>query len=250
MEEKTKVESKKKKIVKIVLNTLLWIFLVFAFCMMMLAFMAQANDTGVPAIGKKCILTVVSDSMEPTIKKGDLIIGTTLTPDEKKELKAGDIITFFADLDGDGVKDINTHRIVKDHYDGADYAFRTKGDNSSLYAANQEDDGYTVNLDDIICTWKEGDAQAHGLGTFIAFLQSRTGFLCIIVIPLAIFFIYEIVMFVLTLLKVKNKDKKVITAEDEAIIRQKAIEEYLRMQQANGSDGAQSADKPIDDKKE
>ena len=214
--------NKTKKIVGIVLNVLLWIFLVFAFLMMVFAFASISNDYGVPVLGKKVILTVASDSMKPTFEEGDLLVGTVLTEDEKLKLQSGDIITFFTDLDGDGVKELNTHRIT--YTDGIE--FRTKGDN------NQINDSYSIYGKDIVCKWSESDTKIKGIGKFFAFLQSRIGFLCVIVIPLAVFFIYEIIRFVMTIIKLKDGGKKKITAEDEAAIRQKAIEEYLKLHQA------------------
>ena len=227
-------KTKTKKIVGIVLNVLLWIFLVFAFLMMVFAFASISNEYGVPVLGKKVILTVQSDSMKPTFKSGDMLIGTVVEEKDKENLKEGDIISFFVDLDGDGVKEINTHRIVKT--DGAE--FYTKGDNPET---NPVQDKTPVYSKDIICTWKETDTKIEGLGKFFGFLQSRIGFLCVIVIPLALFFIYEIIRFVITIIKLKDGDKKKITAEDEAAIRQKAIEEYLKMQQATP---AQPAEEP------
>ena len=228
---KTK-NAQAKKITKIVLNVLLWIFLVFALVMMIFAFASISNDYGVPIMGDKVILSVVSDSMEPTINKGDMITGKTLTLEEKKELKTGDIITFFADLDGDGIKDINTHRIVAVLGEGDDIGFRTKGDNAAKYPTNVVDDGYTVRLDDVICTWKEGDTQCHGFGSFLGFLQGRVGFLCIVVIPLVLFFIYEIVRFVMMIVKLKGKDNKTISDEEKEEIRRQAVEEYRRSLEA------------------
>ena len=225
--------AKTKKIVRIVLNVCLWIFLAFAFVMMVFAFASISNDYGVPMMGNKVILNVVSNSMQPTINKGDLIAGTTLTLEEKQALKEGDIITFFVDLDGDGIKEINTHRIVKVNGTGDDVTFRTKGDNSELYPINVFDDGYNIRPEDVICTWKQGDTQLKGLGSVMSFLQSRVGFLCIVIIPLALFFIYEVVRFVLTVVKVKGEGKRVITAEDEEEIRRKAVEDYLRKQEEN-----------------
>ena len=225
--------AKTKKIIRIVLNVLLWIFLVFAFIMMVFAFASISNDYGVPMMGNKVILNVVSNSMQPTINKGDLIAGTTLTLEEKQALKEGDIITFFVDLDGDGIKEINTHRIVKVNGTGDDVTFRTKGDNSELYPINVFDDRYNIRPEDVICTWKQGDTQLKGLGSVMSFLQSRVGFLCIVIIPLALFFIYEVVRFVLTVVKVKGEGKRVITAEDEEEIRRKAVEDYLRKQEEN-----------------
>ncbi len=227
----TAVNTKKtttKKVVKIVLNVLLWIFLLFALFMMIFAFASISNDYNVPILGDKVILCVASDSMEPTIKKGDMIAGKALSLEEKKELKAGDVISFYVDLDGDGKKEINTHRIVAVFGVGDDAYFRTKGDNAARYPINVTDDGYNVRLDDVICTWKEGDTQWHGFGSFLGFLQSRVGFLCIVVIPLIALFIFEIVRFVMMIVKVKGKDKKTISDEEKEEIRRQAIEEYRR----------------------
>lgn len=243
---KTK-NTQAKKITKIVLNVLLWLFLVFALVMMIFAFASISNDYGVPILGDKVILSVVSDSMEPTIQKGDMITGKTLSLEEKKELGAGDIITFFADLDGDGVKEINTHRIVKVLSVGEDTAFRTKGDNAARYPINVEDDGYSVRLDDVICTWKEGDTQWHGFGSFLGFLQGRVGFLCIVVIPLVLFFIYEIVRFVIMIVKLKGKDKKTISDEEKEEIRRQAVEEYRRSLEAAAPADAKEEQAPAGD---
>ncbi len=227
-----------KKIVKIVLNVVLWIFLVFAFLMMVFAFASISNDYGVPVLGNKVILTVASDSMKPTFEAGDLIVGTILTDEDKAALKKDDIVTFFVDLDGDGVKELNTHRVTS--VDGS--MVYTKGDN------NQIADKDAVNKKDIICAWKESDTRIKGIGKAFAFLQSRTGFLCIIVIPLALFFIYEIIRFVMTIVKLKGGDKKTITAEDEEEIRRKAVEEYLRQKELE--EKAQATDAPEGENKE
>ena len=226
-----------KKIVKIVLNVLLWIFLAFSFLMMVFAFASISNDYGVPVLGNKVILTVASDSMKPTFEEGDFLVGTVISDEEKGQLKVGDIITYFVDLDGDGIKELNTHRIISI----TEEIIRTKGDNNSVA------DNYSVYEKDIVCTWKEGDARIKGLGSFFAFLQSRIGFLCIIVIPLALFFIYEIIRFVMTIVKLKGSDKKQITAEDEEEIRRKAIEEYLRMKEAEST---QPEEQPAEAEKE
>ncbi|MBP5193395.1 MAG: signal peptidase I [Clostridia bacterium] len=215
-----------KKVAGIVLNVLLWIFLAFAFLMMVFAFASVSNDYNVPVMGKKVIMNVVTESMEPVIKKGSLIVGTTLTDEEKAALKEGDIITFFVDLNGDGAKELNTHRIKIANYGGEPGTFKTQGDN------NPAEDDYVIRYSDIVCKWEEGDAQLRGIGSAFGFLQSRTGFLVIVVLPLALFFVYEVIRLVLSVLKIKNADKRVITVEDEEEIRRKAIEDYLKSQKA------------------
>lgn len=242
----TAVNTKKtttKKVVKIVLNVLLWIFLIFALFMMIFAFASISNDYNVPILGDKVILCVESESMEPTIKKGDMIAGTILTSEQKQELKKDDIITFFVDLDGDGKKELNTHRVFAVVGAGDNIGFTTKGDN------NLAPDGYTVRADDVVCTWKEGDTQWHGFGSFLGFLQSRVGFLCIVVIPLIALFIFEIVRFVMMIVKVKGKDKKSISDEEKEEIRRQAIEEYRRSLEAESSEKAEEAqtNAPADD---
>ena len=240
-------KSTAKKVVGIVLNVILWIFLAFAFLMMVFAFASVSNDYNVPVMGKKVIMNVVTESMEPVIKKGSLIVGTTLTDEEKAELKEGDVITFFVDLNGDGIKELNTHRIKIKDYGGEPGTFKTKGDN------NPAEDDYIIRYSDIVCKWEEDGTQLRGIGSVFGFLQSRTGFLVIVVLPLALFFIYEVIRLVLAILKIKNADKRVITVEDEEEIRRKAIEDYLKSQQQPAQQpesATEETDKPAEEQKQ
>ena len=222
-QEKTNT-STTKKVLKIVLNVILWIFLVFAAVTMVFAFLSSANDYGVPMFGDKVLLNVQSDSMSPTFNAGDMLIGTVLTDEDKANLKENDIITFYVDLNGDNVKELNTHRIVEVGESSGVKYYVTKGDN------NLATDTYRVYDRDILATWKDGDGKIGGLGGFLSFLQSSTGFLIVIVIPLAIFFIYELVSFILLIIRIKNGDKKKISPEEEAI-RERLYAEYLVKQQ-------------------
>lgn len=224
-------ENKTKKVVKIVLNVLLWIFLVFAFLMMVVAFTSRANDYNEPIIGNKILLSVKTDSMSPTFNPGDMIVGTVLTDAEKAELKVGDIITFKADLNGDGKKDeLNSHRIVLREIDALGYVkFKTQGDKEGAPV----DEEYVFERE-VISIWHEGDARIAGLGAFLAFMSGSVGFLIFIVLPLLAFFIYELVKFIILIVKLKNGDKKKLSAEEEAI-RQRLYEEYLLKQQAEGA---------------
>lgn len=216
--------GKAKRITGIIFNVILWIFLIFALVMMIFAFASNSNKYGVSMLGNKVILNVKTNSMEPTIMKGDLIVGTTLADNEKTALQAGDIITFYVDLNGDGAKELNTHRIISvEHSGGNNYRFHTKGDHKDATL-----DPNPILLSDIVCTWKEGDTQIHGLGSVIGFLQSRTGFLIFVIIPLIGLFVYEIVRLVMMIVKIKGKGKKDITDAEKEEIRRLAIEEYKR----------------------
>lgn len=228
MENQQKTKTGAKKVWSVIGNVLMWIFIVFSVVVTIFAFSAQSSADGIPTIAGKVMSPVLSDSMAPTINQGDIIFSTKLTDEQKQELKVGDIITFKADLDGDGKPEVNTHRIitVNTTEDGVITSFKTKGDN------NIASDNYTVYLSDVISVFYEGQSTKIAvLGSVIGFLLQPTGFFIVIVIPLILFFLFEIIMFVRKIMEVKNAGKKQITQEDEELIKQKAIEEYIRAQQ-------------------
>ncbi|MDD7507038.1 MAG: signal peptidase I [Christensenellales bacterium] len=236
------MNQKAKKITKIVVNVLLWIFLILSLLMTILAFSAQASNAGYPKLGKTCLLTVLSDSMNGPdgFKKGDLIICRALDDDEKKDLQVGDVVSFYADLVGDGNKALNTHRIIERNVDeGGNVTYVTQGDNREVSFVPDS----PIGVDQIEAIWT--GKRIGGLGSVIQFLQSSTGFLVCIVLPLAAFFIYELVVMIMTINKMRNKDKKQITQEEEEMIKQRAIEEYLAKQSAqsaekqDGQDGSE-----------
>lgn len=230
--------NKAKKIGRIALNVLLWCFVAFALLTTILAISANSGADGVPSVGGKVFLSVESDSMAPTFKKGDLLFAKKLNEETKRTLKVGDVITYRVDLDGDGKEELNTHRIVEVllSADGSVEGYVTKGDN---HATNPENDA-PVKWQFVICRWgnkgteggKDG-AKIGGLGGFFATLQKPVGFLLIIVLPLLLFFVWELVRFIRTVLTVKNRGKRQITAEEEALIRERAVAEYLAQQRAN-----------------
>ena len=224
--------KKYKKILKIALNIFVWVFVVFSVLMTVLALAAQSNADGVPSLGGKCFLTVASDSMSPTFDQGDLLIGDMLTNEEKKSLKVDEVITFYADLDGNGSTELNSHRIVGINYDsqGNVESYVTKGDNPNT---NMVEDDSPVLWQFVIAKWNQKDKIAN-VGGFLNFLQTPKGFLITIVLPLVAFFLYEVYVFIKTLLNLKKKketEAPKLTAEEEEEIKKKAIEEYLKQQQ-------------------
>ncbi len=228
MENQQKTKTSAKKVWGTIGNIFMWIFIVFSIVVTIFAFSAQSSADGIPTIAGKVMSPVLSPSMAPTINQGDIIFSTKLDDAQKQDLVVGDIITYKADLNGDGTPEVNTHRIIEVFTtdSGTITSFQTKGDN------NLAEDHYTVNINDVISVFHEGkDTKIPVLGSVISFLLTPTGFLVVIVIPLILFFIFEIVMFVRKLMEVKNAGKKQITQEDEELIKQRAIEEYIRSQQ-------------------
>lgn len=172
------------------------------------------------------MITVQTDSMEGErgFSKGSMIFAKKLTREEARTLKVDDVITYWAgDLNGDGRDDLNTHRIVEviEGTDGYTY-YRTKGDNNAI------NDEKLVNDANVVAIWN--GSELKGIGAALSFLTSSVGFLCVIVLPLLVFFGFEVFNFVKVVKQVRGK--KTITAEDEEEIKRRAVEEYLRQQQA------------------
>ena len=230
MESTNKQKTNAKKVWRIVGNVFIWLFIAFSVIVTVFAFSAKANDDVVTIAGK-IISPVLTTSMDgDAMKKGDIIISQKLSPDDAKKLEVGDIITFRVDLSvpPDGQLEVNTHRIIEriESEDG-DITYKTKGDNNAIQ------DNYTIGSADVL--GKYTGKRIPLLGNFIAFLMTPTGFFICIVIPLILFFLFEIIMFVRKVIEVKNADKKQITEEDEEMIKRKAVEEYIRSQQEAAS---------------
>lgn len=234
-------KGKARKVLSVIGNILIWIFIVFAIVVTILAFAAQSSSDGVPAIAGKVILTVQTDSMSPVFDAGDIIIGQKLTEEEKSNLKVDDIITFKAgDINGDGaVGDMNSHRIVEVGTENGTVFYRTKGDNPNTNVTIDQDKVFPT---DIVS--KYIDVRIPKLGSFLNFLQQPTGFLLVVVLPLVLFFIYELIVFIRKFIEVKNSGKKQISAADEEEIKQKAIAEYLAQRNKAEEEKESAQDSP------
>lgn len=236
--EKTTVQ-KIKKAASITANVLIWVFVVFSLLVTILVFTAQGDEDGVPALFGKSFVTIESDSMNPTFKKGDLVFMDKLSDEEKANLKKDDIITYFApiDINNDGKSgDINTHRIVKVDKDAL--TVKTKGDNP---LTNVAEDNYTLHYSDIIGICKES-GRIGGVGAIIGFLRSSLGFFLCIVLPLILFFLYELYKFIMLVVSERAK-RAPVSAELEEEIKKRAIEEYLKNQKSAAESGSTDAAK-------
>ena len=214
-----------KKAVKITVNILAWIVLVFALLITLIVFSSEKNN-GVSNIFGYMPLTVESDSMSPTFKKGDMILCKEI--DDVNDLKKGDVITFWTLIDGKRVK--NTHRIVEVNNVDGSVSFITRGDNNSA------DDEVPAYSSDIIGKWT--DVKISGFGKVLDFLKTKKGFFICIIIPLAVFFLFELYKFIATIIEVKNGDKSEKLDEEE--IKRRAIEEYLA-EKKKSEEAAESA---------
>ena len=144
------------------------------------------------------------------------------------------VITFNAIVENIRIK--NTHRIVEIVEEGKSKSFITRGDN------NPVNDESKVSASDIIGKWT--GTKLAGFGNVLSFLRSKTGFFICIVIPMAIFFLFELYKFIVVLIEAK---KPKISEEDEEAIKRKAIEEYLAKEKAEKEAAAAESNTAEDD---
>ncbi len=181
---------KGKKILKVVLNVIIWIIIVLAATVTLITL--TSREKGVSTIMGYVPLNIQTGSMEPTIKTGDLII--TKKYDGTSTLKEGDVISFFARENEQTI--IKTHRIKSTIEINGMTSYITRGDN------NTADDDQQVAPGDIISTWD--GTRIPVLGDVLSFLKTKTGFFVCIILPLAAFFIYQLYKFIMVLLDYKK----------------------------------------------
>ena len=201
--------SKARKVlngIAIALCVLLLPILLFN-CVLIVKGMLNPNE--VPSIGKNIPLIVVSESMDPTIKAGDLIICQKI---DASEIKEGDVISFF-DPAGNGTS-VVTHRVNKVTVDGetGELSFRTQGDNNNL------EDRMSVPAENLIGIWTE--KRVGVIGHVVLFTQTPIGLLVCIFVPVALFIGYEVFVR-LKKEKATKKDMDALLAELNALKAEK-----------------------------
>ena len=226
-------QSKGKSILGVISDILLVILIIVAIIITVMTFTSKSSETGIGNIAGYTPFSVQTDSMSPTIDKGDLIISKEVK-DPDKELKVGDVVTFYTlmqDGAGNRIKGFNTHRILDVEYDnnGEVFYYVTKGD------AMETEDNQKVYPDDIVArqigaTVAEDGSYVKGFtisgfGNALDFLQSQLGFMICVIIPLALFFIWQVYKLIAMFMEAKSEK---ITDD----VKRQAIEEYLAQQEA------------------
>jgi signal peptidase len=136
------------------------------------------NKDEVPNIGGRTPLIVLTDSMEPKIKAGDVIICHKIDPEDVREEY---VIAFFDPASKNDA--VLTHRVVDiEMKDGILY-FQTKGD------SNNSEDKLWVPETALIGLWK--GFRIPIIGHIALFMQTTGGLLVCILVPLAIFLGYD-----------------------------------------------------------
>ena len=214
-------ESTGKRILNTVINVLLVIAIALAAMCTYVSYVSSSGN-GVPSIFGIRIFSIQTESMYPTLLPGDLIFDTAVK--DPGELRNGDIITYWTVINGERV--LNTHRIEQ-IYDGGGYLiFSTKGDN------NTAADPLTVHESEVVGQYS---FRVGGLGKVFDYLQTSTGFLIVVVVPVFLFFLFHLVQFFRVLFEYQNVKNR-IKYEQERGTTEDLIEEQKRKQQQAQAD--------------
>lgn len=245
-----------KKVGRIISNVVVALILVFSIIMTVAVLSTTKSDSHLPNLFGKAIFNVETDSMlsEQGFDKGALIIVDLVdhSEDKGKVYKVGDVVTFWRYYEDQ--KYLETHRIIEDTksnpsevvdgvwiHGGTPY-YITKGDNTPDIDMNQDLSIDYLSNDRVVAVWT-GTAIPH-LGSVMGFLQSQLGFMLCVVVPTAIFFLFELFKFITALMEAK-KEKAIAAvknAEDE--IKQKVIAEMLAKQEAEKKTEAPAKKEP------
>ena len=171
---------------------------------------SYTNSDEVPSVAGYLPLIVLTDSMVPEIYSGDLIICHII---DAEDVKTGDVIAFF-DPAGNGTS-IVTHRVIEVMSENGELEFKTQGDN------NNTEDRLPVPSDSLVGIYK---TRIAGLGNVAMFMQSSTGLIVCVVLPIVLLVAYDMIRRRLYEKK-KDDDNAALLAELEALRAEKAAKE-------------------------
>ncbi len=260
--ENVPTKQKVGKIVSYVVNIISVIIMLFS-VFIVVTYLAS-KDRGYPTYFGRAYCVVQSDSMAKDLSKsdnfqeGDVICFRVLSQSEKEHLSAGtvglddgDVVTFW-DNNITTTKVLNTHRIyaVRNNPDTGKIEYSTKGDNNVSY------DKYSSGPNQGEQIWRSADdiqgvfvRKTVGIGKVLMFLQSRTGFAVLIVVPCVMIMLYCATLVILNLVKY-TKQKAVIQHEDnvEALREQMKAELLKEMEEKRKQEEKSAAEKPKEEK--
>ena len=215
-----------KRIGTVVLSVILWVIILVA-ALYAFTTMATKDNTHVASLLGYTPLVVESDSMSPTFASGDLIFIRKCNP---ADLKEGDIICFHTIIENQYA--LNTHRIQSIETVGDVRSYTTIGDNNNGIA-----DQHVISDGDIV-----GKYVGHitGAGKVMSFLSSSTGFLIVIVLPMLLFFIYQVYNLIMISIRLK-KAIAVETAQEQELARQQAARQNNEEKAQKEKEEAQAA---------
>lgn len=205
-----------KKGVTIVISILLWAVILLA-ALFAFTTLATRDQKSVSSLAGFTPMIVETNSMAPTFRAGDLIF---IKKCDTASLKEGDIITFHTIIENEYA--LNTHRIDSISEENGMRSYTTKGDNNEIADMHVISDG------DIVGKYI---GKVTGLGKVMDFLSGSVGFLIVIVLPLLLFFIYQIYNLIMVSINLK-KAVAVEEAKEKALAEEKTADSVKEQAEA------------------
>jgi len=207
------MNPKVKKGIDISLTVLVVVLFILGIFMVIIAFSSR-NDTRTQLgnVFGYTPVNIVSDSMEPTIKTGSLVLIKEVV--DYSTLQVDDIVTFrFINPDDSSLWSLNTHRIIE---------VITRPDGSYSFVSQGDKPGAPV--DDLIYDYdivgKVVGKPIPVLGSILDFLKSMLGFGLVIVLPLFVYFAYRVYVLVKVINDIRREKAPKPGADYEALLRQ------------------------------
>ena len=176
------------KIKRIIIGILLTVYLLVA--VFLTACLLTYNDYKISVFGDKSLIIVKNDDFEPAYKKGTLLI---VKKNKNDEIKVNDEIFFYNTYKSQIVvsysKVLKTQKITDTQ---TTYTITGNYELSSDYVIGKADTTTVIN----------------GVGNALAFLESRWGFLLMIVFPISVIFLYEIYAVVKEITRPEDGEKE------------------------------------------
>lgn len=230
----TKGKSKVKKVLSIIGNVLMWLFLALCLVMLIFAIVAKRSDDGAVNLFGREMRIVMSPSMEKNentdvsnfeikdIPVRSLVITETVPEDEEKaeewydKLKVGDVLTFRYFL---VQQETITHRIIAIDKLTYGYVITLRGDNASENEGEQ-----VIYTDDRMNPHPSNFVIGRVVhvsvffGNIIYILQQPIGIALVIIVPASLVIIYQIVRLITYFRGEKRKKAEAKQAEQEGEI--------------------------------
>lgn len=186
------MKNKMKKVLDVLGNVLMWSIIIVGACVTVVSL--STKERGIANIMSYIPFSIQTASMEPTINTGDLII--TKKYDGSTVLEKGTIISFFS-IEQEKLI-VKTHRIDTVINRNGIISYVTKGDN------NNSIDPTEVAPGDIVSVY--AGTKCAVVGYVLTFLKSQIGFLIFVILPLFIFFIYQLYTFIVLIIDTKKEE--------------------------------------------
>lgn len=199
-----------KKGLTVIVSVVLWGIILLA-ALFAFTTLATRDDNNVASLAGYTPMVVQTDSMAPTFLSGDLIF---IKKCDTASLNEGDIICFHTIINNEYA--LNTHRIQKIEDMEGVRSYTTKGDN------NEISDSHIISDGDIVGKYV---GRLSKMGKVMDFLSGSVGFLVVIVLPMLLFFIYQVyhlIMVSISLKKAVAAEEAVKKAEKEDTARSEA----------------------------